>query len=86
MIQRRWQKKWSALTGLALEQIDGAQALSFANAALRFVKAADGRGDGLGGLDVTCGAPDKVLAAAQKRGLEVAGNQIMLCGTRFNLV
>lgn len=78
--------KWSGLTGLPLENRNGVPTLAFANASLRFVKAEDGRGDGLGGLDVTCSNPDKALAAAKARGLEVSGTQIMICGTRFNLI
>lgn len=78
--------KWSALTGLALETRAGIPTLAFANASLRFVKAADGRGDGLGGLDVTCADPSAAIAAAKDRGLTTTDNQIIICGTRFNLV
>lgn len=78
--------KWSALTGLALETGSGVPSLAFANASLRFVKATDGRGDGLGGLDVTCADASKALAVAQQRGLATSENQVIICGTRFNLV
>jgi hypothetical protein len=78
--------KWSKLAGLPLEEIDGNKVMAFANASMRFVKAADGRGDGLGGLDVTCADPAAAIAAAKERGLATSGHQITLCGTRFNLV
>jgi len=58
--------KWSALTGLALEPRAGIPTLGFANAGLGFVKATAGRGDGLGGLDVTCTDPSAAIAAAKR--------------------
>lgn len=78
--------KWQKLSALPLEDVDGVPTIAFDNASLRFVKTTDGRGDGLGGLDVTGTDKAKALAAAKDRGLEVEGNQIMICGTRFNLV
>lgn len=78
--------KWSTLTGLPLKDENGAPSLAFSNATLRFVKATDGRGDGLGGLDVTVRNGEKALATARERGLPVKGSQITICGTRFNLV
>lgn len=79
-------EKWQKLTDLPLENKDGVPTLSFANATLRFVKATDGRGDGLGGLDVTTTVPERAIKMANELGLPVYGNQIVICGTRFNLV
>lgn len=78
--------KWSKLAGLPLEEEDGVKVMPFDNARMRFVKAEDGRGDGLGGLDVTCADPAAAIAVAKNRGLATTGNQITICGTRFNLV
>ena len=79
-------QRWSTLTGLSLRQENDIPTLSFSNATLRFVQAVDGRGDGLGGLDVTARDAAKALKAARERGLQVTDNQIIICGTRFNLV
>ncbi|MCP5373002.1 MAG: VOC family protein [Hyphomicrobiales bacterium] len=63
----------------------GAQHLTLDDGAqIRFVPAADGRGDGFSELDVVADV-DAVLAAARARGLPVAGRQVSLCGLRVNL-
>ena len=56
------------------------------DAVLRFVEAADGRGEGLGGLDIATADRDHALAAAEERGLPVASDVVTVCGTRFRLV
>lgn len=76
---------WAAVAGVAVQDRDGVPHVPFANADLRFVQAVDGRGPGLGALDVTAHDPDRILAAAQQRGLAVSGHQVTICGTRFNL-
>ncbi len=53
---------------------------------LRFVPAEDGRGEGLGGIDVKIPRHQRAyLAARHKEVLEVDG-ALMLCGTRVRLV
>jgi hypothetical protein len=54
--------------------------------ALRFVQATDGRGEGLGGMDLVVTDRDAVLAAARARGLPVQGDTLTLCGTRMRLI
>jgi hypothetical protein len=56
------------------------------NATLRFVEAADDRGEGLGGLDLEVADRAAILAAATARGLAVDGDMVMICGTRFRLL
>ncbi len=51
---------------------------------LRFVPARDGRGEGLGGIDVVVTDRQRVLAAA--RGLPIAGEVVDICGARIRLV
>jgi catechol 2,3-dioxygenase-like lactoylglutathione lyase family enzyme len=53
---------------------------------LRFVEVADGRGEGLGGIDVAATDAPEVLKRARNRGLPIDGNCITLCGTRVRLV
>ncbi len=56
------------------------------DATLRFVEACDGRGEGLGGLDLGCRDVDAVLSRAADAGLAVDGDTVMLCGTRLKLI
>jgi len=53
---------------------------------LRFVEVADGRGEGLGGIDVAVTKAPAVVKRARDRGLPVDGNCITLCGIRLRLV
>jgi catechol 2,3-dioxygenase-like lactoylglutathione lyase family enzyme len=53
---------------------------------IRFVTATDGRGIGLGGIDVEVVDRDRLLAAAEARSCEVADETMMICGTRIRLV
>ena len=56
------------------------------DAVLRFVPAADGRGEGLGGLDVEVADRDRLLAAARARGCPAADGVVVICGVRCRLV
>jgi hypothetical protein len=56
------------------------------NASVRFVDAADGRGEGLGGIDIMVNDRERLLQAAERRGRRVSDDQITICGTRFYLV
>ncbi len=79
-------QRWAAVTGLQLEQVNGVPTISLANAKLRFVQARDGRGDGLGALDLRVADRARLLAQAESRGARVSDTQVIICGTRFNLV
>ena len=63
----------------------GAAEIVLDNATLRFVEVADGRGEGLGGVDLEAADRATVLTAASARGLAVNGEAVMVCGTRFQL-
>jgi len=53
---------------------------------LRFVQAADGRGEGLGGIDLAVRGPAAIREAAAARGLPVSPDWVLLCGIRIRLV
>jgi hypothetical protein len=53
---------------------------------VRFVRATDGRGPGLGGIDVVAADRDRLVATAEARGCRVSDNVVMICGTRIRLV
>ncbi len=50
---------------------------------LCFVPERDGRGEGVSGLDFVAVDPARALESARARGLEVAGDQVTVCGTRL---
>lgn len=79
-------QRWAAVAGLPLEHRSGLPTISLANADLRFVQARDGRGDGLGALDLRVVDRAHVLAHAEARGARVSDDQVMICGTRFHLL
>jgi hypothetical protein len=64
----------------------GAPSIALDDATLRFVPVRDGRGEGLGGLDLAAPDHGRVLQAAQARGCPVDGDTVMVCGIRFRLV
>ncbi len=53
---------------------------------IRFVTATDGRGTGLGGIDVEVADRERLIATAEARGREVSDETVMICGTRIRLV
>ena len=53
---------------------------------MRFVEAIDGRGEGLGALDIVVPDHTRLLEAAAQRGRKVNEGQVMICGVRFNLL
>jgi hypothetical protein len=67
------------------EDENGTPAIQFENASIRFVEAADGRGDGLGGIDVVCVDREAVLAGAQQRNCGVSDELVLLGGLRVYL-
>lgn len=79
-------KRWAAVIGLPIERPNGVPTVALANASLRFVQAQDGQGDGLGALDLRVTDRARVLNQAKTRGARVSDDQVMICGTRFNLV
>jgi len=53
---------------------------------IRFVKATDGRGIGLGGIDVEVVDRDQLLTAAEELENKVSDDTVMICGTRIRMV
>jgi hypothetical protein len=82
-------ERWGQLLDIAPEQHDGEDGafytLALDNATLRFVEARDGRGEGLGGLDLIAVDRDKLLAAAEERGKRTGDDTVTICGMRFKV-
>jgi hypothetical protein len=69
----RLARRWSEVIERPVERRDGQRVIALDDATLRFVEATDGRGEGLGGLDLACADP-------AREGL------VEICGIRFRLV
>jgi catechol 2,3-dioxygenase-like lactoylglutathione lyase family enzyme len=82
----RLARRWSEVMELPLTRDDRSRpVITLDDARLRFVPAADGRGEGLAGLDLSCADKGRVLAAARAKGL-AEGDAILACSMRFYLV
>lgn len=82
----RLANRWSDMAEIELgTDAEGHPQLEIDNATVRFVEDADGRGEGLGGIDVTCVDRDAVLTGAEQRGCYVDDERVDLVGLRINL-
>jgi len=77
--------RWSAIAEIDLVTEEGVPTMHLDNAAVRFVEATDGRGEGLGGIDVVTVDRDAVLDGARTRDVLVGDDQVMIAGLRVNL-
>ncbi len=78
--------RWAEILDRPLERAAGdIPAIQLDNARLTFVFASDGRGEGLGGVDLEAVDAEAVLTAAEARGCGVSGPVVIVCGTRFRL-
>jgi len=76
---------WGRVVGLPVAREGAELRMDLNNAAIRFVEAADGRGPGLGGLDIAVSDRDHILRAARERNCYVSDERVDICGTRFYL-
>ncbi len=80
-------RRWSEIAEIDLgTDAAGNPSIELDNATLRFVEATDGRGEGLGGIDVITVDRDAVLAGARARGCYVSDDQVAVAGLRVYLV
>ena len=80
-------RRWAEIAEIELStDHKGNPTLKLDNAALRFVSCTDGRPEGLGGLDIIAADKPAILEAASKHGVNVDGDQVLLCGMRLNLL
>lgn len=76
---------WGRVTDLPVSRNGHVLELRLNNAHLRFVSAEDGRGPGLGGVDIAVADRAHVLREARARGCYVSDDRVDICGTRFYL-
>lgn len=77
---------WGNVAGLPVSRDGATLHMALNNVDIRFVEATDGRGAGLGGLDLKVADRDRILAAARERGAYVSDERVDVCGIRFHLV
>lgn len=78
--------RWCEIAEIDLDGSDGEFRMALENAQVRFVPCADGRPEGLGGIDLTTSDKDAILESGDRLGVISAENQVMLCGMRMNLL
>jgi hypothetical protein len=69
----RLARRWSEVIERPVRMQDGQRVIALDDATLRFTETADGRGEGLAGLDLTCADPGRRRLA-------------LICGIRFRLL
>lgn len=79
-------QQWANVAGVNVDTIDNTSTLVLANVNLRFIKASDSRGAGLGGLDVKVTNRDQLFKQADQQQVPINDNCLSICGTRFYLV
>lgn len=79
--------RWAQILELPVKlDAAGNPSITLQNGTIRYVKDTDGRGEGLGGLDLVAADRAKAIAAAQTRGRIGANETITICGMRIRLV
>ena len=79
--------RWSEIIEEPLvRDAGGNRALVIDNATIRFVEAADGRPEGLGGIDLTATDAEAARASAKERGLLREDGMVLIGGLRMKLV
>lgn len=76
---------WGRLIDAPVLRAGSELTVALNNAVLRFVEAEDGRGPGLGGLDMAVADRASVLREARARDCYVSDDRVDVCGTRFYL-
>ena len=78
--------RWAQIAQLdVIQDENGIPNIEFDNASIRFVEATDGRGEGLGGIDISCVDRDAVLDGARQRNCGVNDELVLLGGLRVYL-
>jgi Glyoxalase-like domain len=78
--------RWSAILRRPISDVAGVPTIALDRGTLRFVTAADGRGEGLGGIDVRLPMHERVRRAARQKDIETVDGALLLCGLRVRLV
>jgi hypothetical protein len=83
---RRLAVRWSEILRRPLRDATGVPTIDLDLGSLRFVPATDGRGEGLGGIDVKIPRHERARFAARQKDVSEIDGALLLCGTRVRLV
>ena len=76
---------WGNVADLPVSRDGSTLTMQMNNAEVRFVEAEDGRGPGLGGVDLAVADRDYILSHAKERGCYVSDDRVDVCGVRWYL-
>jgi hypothetical protein len=76
---------WGKVAGLPIQRNGSEFTMDLNNVKIRFVEEEDGRGPGLGGLDILVNNRDHILREAENRDCFVSEERVDICGTRWYL-
>jgi hypothetical protein len=77
---------WGNVAGLPVSREGAVLRMALNNVEIRFVEATDGRGYGLGGLDLLVRDRSGIVDRARSRGCPATEEEVLVCGTRFRLL
>jgi hypothetical protein len=75
--------KWAAAFGGNFHLEGDVLRMPLDDGEIRFVEAADGRGDGVAAVEFSVTDRSAIMTAAENHQLSWSGNEITVCGTRF---
>jgi len=78
--------RWAEILRRPVRDAAGVPTIDLDLGSLRFVPATDGRGEGLGGIDLKIPRPERAKSAARQKDVAESDGALMLCGTRIRLV
>jgi len=78
--------RWSEILRRTVHDAAGVPTIDLDLGTLRFVLATDGRGEGLGGIDVKIPRHERAQFAARQKDVAEEDGALLLCGTRVRLV
>lgn len=78
--------RWAEILRRTVRDARGVPTIDLDLGSLRFVPAADGRGEGLGGIDVKIPNHNRARMAARQKDVTEVDGALMLCGMRIRLV
>ena len=76
---------WGKVAGLPIQRNGSEFTMDLNNVTIRFVEEEDGRGPGLGGLDILVHNREHILREAENRDCFVSEERVDICGTRWYL-
>lgn len=76
-------RRWSEILDRPVSADASVHSIALDNARIRFVQARDGRGEGLGGIDLAVPDVDALTARCRQQGLTLVDGGVVIGGVRF---